>query len=308
MQKKQPKKVYQRPELTKEELQKRKANQLQYIIGLAKWMADDGIPFTLSSTHGNYTLKSKHITRKSFGRNTTITGKELGYINKVRHYVKKLDLITMFPKQYFEADVQYVECDPKLKNQVFTDIVEIDIDQAYWETARLLGVISEEIYDIGMSGEISKQARMVALGSLAKKTYHYTFHGQRLIKAEEERSLDTENVWFTICKRVADVMQEIKKIMGEDYLFYWVDGVYVKNNPEVIEKVQSIIAAWGYNSKIKPIHSIECDKIYCFVNEDAEKQHVRRFAYVSPKTKNTLKRDLHLLDLCNQTLGLKKKS
>jgi hypothetical protein len=218
----------------------------KYIMDMAKYLMREKIPFKLTSVNGNYNLESQYVNKRTFHRTQLLTGKELGFCNRVRSHAKKLDQGALFKKDYFESDIQYMECSKKLKNKCFEDVVEIDIDQAYWETAYQLKIIPKELYDMGLSDEISKRARMVALGSFAKKTYNYTFNGKQLLVHDVERSLTTENMWFTICKRVSDVMQEIKKTMGDDYIFYWVDGVYVKNNPETIEKVQQIIEKWGY--------------------------------------------------------------
>lgn len=280
-----------------------KKQKLQHIINLAKHMSFNDKEFELISVHGNYTFKSEHIYARTYQVNNSITPKEVGFVNKVKGYIRKNDIALRFKTDYFDKDVLYMEADPGLVGKTFDNVVEIDIDQAYWETAYQLGVISEDLYSIGSSDEISKRGRMVCLGSLAKKVNHYSFKGKQLIKQDIERSEETENIWFTICKRVSDVMLEITEKIGPDYIFFWVDGIYVQNNPESIEKAQTIIAEYGYNSKVKPIFKIDCQEKFLFVQPDENDPKSKRFNYVSKTKTRGIMKDKYLLELCKKTLS-----
>lgn len=285
-------------EYTNEEKKIAKQNKLQSIIKTAKYMSMNEIEFKLSSTAGNYTLTSEHIKWRTFQAIDPITPKELGFLNKVRGYVKKNNIVLNFPNQYFEYDVQYMDSSLKLKGKRFTDVIEVDIDQAYWDTAYQLGILSKELYELGSSDQISKRARMVCLGSFAKKTYHYEFRGNQLINSSVEKSNDTENIWYTICKRVSDVMLEIKNTIGEDYIFFWVDGIYMVNNPESVKKAVEIAKKYNYQVKTNMIDLIEGMDRHLMVQENIFSEKKKRFNYVSRDSKRVVEQDKILLQRC----------
>jgi len=308
MKKNSKKTVSTRRVFTEEERAEAKKDTLAYIINVCKFLSSNDMAFTLSSTNGNYNLESKYIKKRTFQASQTVTPTELGFVNRVRNHVKREGVALNFVNQYFESDIVYMETRTDLKNQTLTDIVEIDIDQAYWDTALQLGVLNEKLYAMGLSEEISKRARLVALGSLAKKVYHYRFQGRQMISSDIERSEETENIWFTICKRVSDVMLEIAQAVGDDYIFFWVDGIYIKNNPESIAKTQQIIEKWQYQSKIKAIHRIECTEKQMLVYANENNEKCKRFNYVFNTKKRSYKRDQDLLKLCENILSGKYKA
>lgn len=293
---------------TEEERAAAKKDTLSYIIGVCKFLSDNDMPFTLSSTNGNYQLESKYIKKRTYQATQTVTPTELGFVNRVRNHVKREGIALNFVNQYFESDIVYMETRTDIRNQTIKNVVEIDIDQAYWDTALQLGVLDEKLYAMGLSEEISKRARLVALGSLAKKVYHYRFHGRQMIGSDVERSEDTENIWFTICKRVSDVMLEIAEAIGDDYIFFWVDGIYLKNNSESIAKAQEIIEKWNYQSKIKEIDRIECGEKQLLVYADENDTKCKRFNYVFNTKKRSFRRDQDLLKLCQNVLSSKYKA
>ena len=156
-------------------------------------------------------------------------------------------------KLYYPEDINYVATKKRPEHTEIEDVIEIDIDQAYWQTAYLLGVVPENLYKEGSKevGKISKIGRLICLGSLAKKEVVYHFKGKRLLKQETIRSVLTENIWYSICKRVADLMVEAKKIAGNDFMLYWVDGIYIKNDPEKVKLIVEMFKKNNYDIKTK---------------------------------------------------------
>jgi len=226
----------------------------------ALYLSQIGEEFTLTRINSNYKLESDYFSNSHSQKNTKIPPVELGFIRRVKNYVKSNRVAEKFATTYYYPDdVMYVSVDKKQPGTMIDDIVEIDIDEAYWRTAFLLGVISEKIYIEGskQTGKISKLGRLIALGSLAKKQDVYKFKGNRLLKHEVKRSRLTENIWYSICKRVGDLMYEAKTIAGSDFLLYWVDGIYVKNNPETIQKIKDLFCQFQYDVKLKFNLSVE---------------------------------------------------
>lgn len=215
--------------------------------------------YTIKVINGNYELISDLFKHKTF-KKSDYTIDELRFIKSVRRHVIKTEVF-LDPKfqenQVFSEDVHYVKVARVPFGKAFQNVCEVDIDQAYWETAFQLGMISEKIYASGSKGNISKKARLTALGSLARKTYKYKFKGKQILETSVESEPLLENLWFTICKRVSDVMHEVIKELGKDFIFYWVDGIYFNNTPENVSKAMNVFLKWGYNSKFKRINHIQ---------------------------------------------------
>lgn len=228
------------------------------LIEKQKVLIEMGEEYTIKVINGNYELISNMFTHKTF-KKSEYSIDELSFIKSVRSYIKRNEIYALphfQDNQVFPEDIHYVKVTRVPMFQKFDNVCEVDIDQAYWETAYQLGIISDDIYLRGSKGNISKKARLTALGSLAKKVYSYTFKGDKIINSEVDKDPLLENLWFTICKRVSDVMHKVIESLGSDFIFYWVDGIYFNNTPENIGKAMNIFIENGYNSKFKKVNQI----------------------------------------------------
>ena len=214
--------------------------------------------YTIKVVNGNYELISNMFTHKTF-KKSEYTMDELKFIKSVRSYIKRNE-IYLLPhfqdNQVFPEDVHYVKVARVPMFKKFDNVCEVDIDQAYWETAYQLGIISDDIYVKGAKGNISKKARLTALGSLAKKKYNYIFKGDKLLDTIVEKDPLLENLWFTICKRVSDVMHQVIVELNGEFIFYWVDGIYFKNTKENVAIAMQVFIENGYQSKFKKVNQI----------------------------------------------------
>lgn len=238
-----------------------------------------------------YTLQNETISVQSemgsySTRNSDYTIPEINFIKAVKQHVKKNGLAEPFRHKYQggkrSKQIMYFKYNSKLKpGASFSDCVNIDISAAYWETAYRFGLLTKQLYDQGMTYEkailagmkekkiyeksrtgeiIRKQVRLAAIGSLAKKQRVYQYDGktkkQTLI--EVKRSDETEFVWDAICDHVGSVLSDIAKKCGSDFIFFWVDGIYVKKSSEKL--VCDLFKKHGYKYKINKIKGIEVDQ------------------------------------------------
>ena len=244
-----------------------------------KVLIDMDEEYTIKVINGNYELISNMFSQRTFNK-TEYTMDELSFIKSVRSHIKRNEIYALphfQDNQVFPEDVHYVKVARVPMFQKFDNVCEVDIDQAYWETAYQLGIITDDIYRRGSKGTISKKARLTALGSLAKKVYKYEYKGNKLIESSVEKDPLLENLWFTICKRVSDVMHQVIESLGRDFVFYWVDGIYFKNNPANVAKAMSVFIENGYNSKFRKINQIYFHEKGFTVNDYGEIQ--REFTY-----------------------------
>lgn len=236
-----------------------KVQSSDIIIQKALYLKSLGEEFTLTKINNSFKLESEYYGRLSSSSNRKIPPIELGFIRRVRNHVINNQIYEQFiSKLYYPKDINYVAIKKRESGYEVDDVVEIDIDEAYYKTAFNLGVIDTKLYLEGSkeNGKISKKGRLIALGSLARKEEHYHFVGDRL-RRETTRSVLTENVWYSICKRVSDLMHQAKVIAGDDFIIYWVDGIYIKNNPAKIEKIIKLFNESKYDAKIRSNLSVK---------------------------------------------------
>lgn len=236
-----------------------------------------GKSFTLIKTGGSYELVSslwnEKAAKKSFSTD------DLQFIKSVRHYVDKSNVAVDFVDTYYKGeDIQYIKVNDYGIGERIDNLIYIDINGAYWQTAHHLGIISDALYVKGL--EVNKVVRLAALGSLAKTKDVWNFDGKQLKKAETIRSCETENLWFAICKRVSDVMIEVVNSIGDDFVFYWVDGIYIKDKAKAFNTVNSIFLKCGYTSKFEKVPFIQFHE-KGFDVQGVVKTDLKHFSWVS---------------------------
>ena len=128
--------------------------------------------------------------------------------------------------EYFDfADVE------KLK-KTGENIFNIDLKSAYARVLLNHNLITENTFFYLQ--HIPKEDRLASAGMLASRKDIYYKVGRELIKKETINS-NTENYFFMCVKHVAEIMREIKKILAEDFVYSWVDGVFFENKKNEIK-------------------------------------------------------------------------
>lgn len=197
---------------------------------------------------------------------------DLNFISRVRREIIKDETYLPWAGKVLPKPVYNKYADLKM-GEVFNDVVNIDISSAYWETAWKLGLLREETYLAGnepaqyeertgkkgtykvVVGGMTKQVRLAAIGSLAKKVLTYTYDGINQPVKEIKHQEHTEILWDAICCHVGDLLVKVAKACGPDFIFFWVDGIYIKrSSAKVVEKM---FKQAGYQYKINPLKKIE---------------------------------------------------
>ncbi len=171
-----------------------------------------------------------------------------------------------------EKKVLYFKYNPRLKpGDTVNDCINIDIDSAYWNTAHYFNLISDDIYNRGLQHR--KQVRLSAIGSLAKKKRVYQYDGikQRLVNIQKNEN--TFFLWDLICDHIGEVMGNIQKQCKNDFIFFWVDGIYVKKGAQ--KKVESLLKKEGFNCKSERLKSIEITERNTFVHLINPKKRIK---------------------------------
>lgn len=218
-----------------------------------------GIPFSYQVNNKSHKIKS--VLGTYYATDTLIPRKELGFIKAVKHYIIKNGLHESIPNRLgddFRNKIEYYKYANYGKTRVYDDrVFEVDITKAYWNTADKLGILSKELYDRGL--KVRKKTRLAALGSLAKKTDVYESDGKEVVYMYTETQEQTEFLWFTICKNLGKTMDKARKAIGENFIFYWVDGIFVVGK-KAANRAQKSFKESGFESTIEPIELIKFNK------------------------------------------------
>jgi len=123
------------------------------------------------------------------------------------------------------------------------EIYNIDIKSAYANALNNNKLLSEKTYNFLKS--LSKKDRLAAVGMLAARKDIFTFDNTDKCIEHEKKVKDTEN-WFYFCVlEIQKLMLDIKQMIGNDFLFYWVDGIFFTNENNRFE-IEAYLSSKGY--------------------------------------------------------------
>jgi len=252
------------------------------LLSQADYMYKNKIPFTMKHSGSVMEIESDLFNSKSLDRK--FNGKELNFIKKVKkHVINENVSMNFLGTRYKSKDIKYIEVSKKLKSgDVYEDVYCLDLVSAYFQMALMLGVISPDIYKEGIG--IDKVTRLASLGSLARRTEVREYDGKEYRLLETIESTATENCWFAICYKVGELMLKASKSLGDEFIFYWVDGIFFKNTPENIKKVSDVFAESGFESKQENVGKIEVMENELLVYSQ-NCLSSRRFAYSVGRTR-----------------------
>ena len=109
-------------------------------------------------------------------------------------------------------------------------VYNIDIKGAYASCLKNSGLITEQTYQYLLA--LKKDERLPAVGMLAKSHIKYIYKGGECVEVIPYRS-PTSELFFYLIQQIDEVMREVKWILGSDFIYYWVDGVFIRwNTPQ----------------------------------------------------------------------------
>jgi len=119
----------------------------------------------------------------------------------------------------------YSACHPNLSEN-WTPADEVDLSAAYASVGRRLGIFTDPVYDRLMT--FHKDSRMKLVGSLGTKhvEVHYDVDGKYLKTINSTEP--TEPAWAAIVNETDRIMLDSISEMGDDYLYYYMDAIWVK--------------------------------------------------------------------------------
>lgn len=213
-----------------------------------------GIPFKKYSTNGRTILVAGEDWGSYECFDSVFPANELNFIKSVKEYVIKHETYKNV-RNYFgkpgkdgaNKRIKYFYYNKNIKpGTVIEGGWEVDISNCYWDTAFVhYNLFSEELYKKGLT--VKKKSRLAAIGGFAKTQNVVEFDGNEERMLDPIRSDKTEFLWHTICNKIGKTMYKACKIAKQDFLFFWIDGIFLKDKTHV-DAVQEFFKKQGYES------------------------------------------------------------
>lgn len=212
-----------------------------------EFIKNSGFPYEVKVSNYTTTIKSE-IMQKQFMQ--SLRGKScFAAFSKLKSDIKGKDKPVVDKEQlrYFNHD---------FRNDFTTNkVINIDIKSAYAYALYNNGIISETT--MLYLCKIPKLDRLAAVGMLASRKDVFTYNEKNELVGHRKEVSENENFFFFAVQAIQNLMDELKRISGTDYLFTWVDGIYLKNNDSILPELFSFIQDNGYKFSIEYLTDFE---------------------------------------------------
>jgi hypothetical protein len=150
-----------------------------------------------------------------------------------------------------------------LKPGFHPTILNLDLSSAYPYCLYLNKLITLDTFNYLM--QMPKNERLPAIGMIAKKSVWITYTGG---KAEdwELKQGDYTQIFFYVIQQITDLMEWAAEIAGDSFLFYWVDGIFIKPtiSKKKLKEITDIFSEQGYYFKYENVKN-------CSIVRDGDK-------------------------------------
>lgn len=158
-------------------------------------------------------------------------------------------------------------------------IVNIDIRSAYATCLLNSGLITQDTYDFVQ--KIPKVERLPAMGMLARNQLIINF--EKGLPVSNKRDVaDTAQIFFYIISEINKLMQKVMQLAGDYFLFYWVDGIFLKYDipVELLNEIEAVFLDKKYAVKYESVKDLvwarEEDSVVITMNKNGED---KRYAF-----------------------------
>jgi hypothetical protein len=136
----------------------------------------------------------------------------------------------------------------RYETKQYDNAVCVDLNSAYLQAMYNLSLIRLET-KAWIETNLSKKERLVAVGMLAKQKEILEFSKGKITVDHKEVSKH-RFIFNAIIQEVSRVMHQVQSHFMEDFIAYWVDGIYLKNEWIAID-VKLMFEAAGFPCKIE---------------------------------------------------------
>jgi len=137
----------------------------------------------------------------------------------------------------------------KFINQSHDEVLNIDLNAAYLTALFNIKLISLDTYEYCL--RLEKHDRLVCVGMLASRKEIFYYEAGELQDAGSAEKAEFNNVFYYLVKVIDDTMKKLLDLYGNNYLFYWFDGIYCLDeiNSKEFKRAAEIITGDCFNYK-----------------------------------------------------------
>ena len=152
-----------------------------------------------------------------------------------------------------------------LKPCSYKTVLNLDITSAYPYCLFINKLICLDTFNYLMA--LPKNERLPAIGMIAKKSVWIDYQKGKATTWDVKTG-EYANIFFFVIQQITDLMAWAADIAGEDFLFYWVDGIFLKPtiSKKKLQEITGIFAEQGYYYKYENVKNFsvvrENDKLY----------------------------------------------
>lgn len=154
--------------------------------------------------------------------------------------------------------IKYYQTNFKHSSLYADKIYQIDIKSCYPSILYNSKLISDET--LNYLSSISKENRLAAIGMLASKKNIFEFDDTGNVDKHFVLKSQYSDYFFFCVQETFRIMDECKFILGDDFLFIWVDAIYIKGD---MEKAQQVVDYFKnehkLSSSINELHEFEVE-------------------------------------------------
>lgn len=131
----------------------------------------------------------------------------------------------------------------------------VDLNSAYLQCLFNLGLITPKT-SYWISKHLTKQERLVAVGMLAKQKHIYSFSEGKQVGDPDIDADKYRFVFNAVIQETNAILEKAARIAGDDYIFYWVDGIYLKDEWSAL-LIAELFRDNGFPCKIEYLTNFE---------------------------------------------------
>lgn len=215
--------------------------------GVQRSLMLDQYDFTRFQTSSTCRFKLRHEKIDILPKIGELSGHGAAFVGRVKSHFAEIDL----PERLSTDRPFYEYFVPISTYQELTDVVEVDINGAYWESAHQLGYIPGDIYK--SADKVGKKVRLISLGVLGKKTVITQFKPPYDQIIQRERYEKTRVFWDNIVFNLGESIREVTERYKPHIFGIWFDAIFCTKASA--GNIRRFLQRRGYETKIKPIRS-----------------------------------------------------
>ena len=193
--------------------------------------------------------------------------------NKIVSDLKKSDKTVEILQQ--DWSTENFDSKNGLKPCKYKTVLNLDITSAYPYCLFLNKLISQDTFNYLMA--LPKSERLPAIGMIAKKSVWIDYNNGKASNWDVKTG-EYANIFFFVIQQITDLMAWAADIAGDDFLFYWVDGIFLKPtiSKKKLQEITGIFAEQGYYYKYENVKNFsvvrENDKLFINMIKNGEEK------------------------------------